>query len=269
MASLPITVTYEELSGSPTEDFGEDGFTALRTLKCAWTDRITLAQQLKGGSLGGVYYQPHSYDALPFARVASIAVSPFYDEEIRANGIDIKTAAYTVAQLAVSYRTGLSSGDDSDPDAVLVEESIEPFAEFLTLPATGFLWGSKTGEPLKDEEAPGKLFKGFNWVYSKSSLLLIPAPVFSLVGKVNSDSVRSKSLRFTFPAETLLYNPPILHRQSTADGAQAWGLEYRFSFKPQGWNRFWRAATGAWDRIFDAAGPRDPYETGNFLTLVA
>ena len=73
-----ITTDHEEDNElSPRETYGPDGFTATRTLMCAWTNRHTLARELKGsiefiGSdtiwrLPAKY--PHGY---PDARVQSV-----------------------------------------------------------------------------------------------------------------------------------------------------------------------------------------------------
>lgn len=267
MASAPITVPFEELQSSPTGGMGADGFAGTRLLVCDWADKFTLMSQLKGGTLSGTYYAPHGFPGFDSSRVDSITFAPF-DERVLADGADTTTATYAKALLTVNYRTGLTA-DPSNPDSPLFQESIEPFAEFLTLPAAGFKWGSTTGDALKDEEAPGKLFKGLNWVYTLPSVVTIPDAVFDLVGKVNDSAIVSISLGRTFAAETLLYNPPLLRRDVTTDGTSlSWNLQYRFGHKPQGWNRFWRASTQTWDRIYNASGPADPYETGDFTALV-
>lgn len=272
MPSADISaIAYEELEGSPQEQLTQSGFTATRTLKCPWADRLTLAQRLLGGWLtiggGTSYYTPYGYPGQPSAVVQSVSIGNF-DERITDTGGDTTRASYGYGQLTVNYGNSTLTGDPDNADAPLFEESLEPYAEFLTLPAVGFKWGSTSGDALKDEEAPGKLFKGLNWVYSRPSVTNIPSAVLSLVGCVNSSALHSKSLGLDFAAETLLYNPPLLRRAVTADGSGAWSLEYRFSYKPQGWNRFWRAKTQAWDRIYTASGPADPYLTGDFTALI-
>lgn len=274
MPEAAITVDFEELEGSPTEGFNSVGFEATRVLKCAWADRLVLASQLKGGTFvtGGsaVYFKPYAYSAFTAARVDSVGVVPFDDNHPVAAGVGsgTQTASYSFAKLTVLYKTGKDPDKDDDSTAKLIEESIEPFAEFLTLPADGFFWDDPDGEPLTAEEAPGKLYKGINWVYARSGIVGLPAAMFDLIGKVNSGSLHSKTLNRDFDAETLLYNPPILRRQTTADGNGAWTVEYRFSYKPQTWQKFWRNATKTWSRIFTANGPADPYETGDFTQLI-
>jgi hypothetical protein len=199
--------------------------------------------------------------------VQSVSFAPF-SEDVEDEDGDTTRARYSHAQLTVTYGNATFAGDPDNADAPLFEETLEPWAEFLTQPAQGFKWGSTTGDALKDEEAPGKLFRGVNWVYTRPSVINIPPAVLSLCGSVNSNAIHAKSLNLDFAAETLLYNPPLLRRAVTSDGTGAWSLEYRFSYKPQGWNRFWRAKTQAWDRIYNSTGPADPYPTGDFTALL-
>ncbi len=57
----------------------------------------------------------------------------------------------------------------------------------------------------------------------------------------------------TFPAETLLFQPPTIQRTINAIGELTWTVRYRFTFKPnkdkggtpRGWNWYFRAKDGA------------------------
>lgn len=268
MPAQTITIPYSEAAGSPTFSMDESGFSGQRVLLCAYTNRVTLAQQLKGGTFDTARYLPQSFPGFSKALVSKVDGAPFYDEEVRPDGADTSAAVYVTAQLTVSYKTGLDQSDPGDDTKPQVQESIEPYAEFMTLPAQGFFWSGTNGAALKDEEAPGKLFKGANWNITIKAVKDIPSATYSLCGKVNADQVHSNTLNVDFDAETLLYNPPVLTRVVQADGTLAWDIAYRFSFRPQGWNRFWRGATQEWERIYNKDGPADPYETGDFTTLV-
>jgi hypothetical protein len=98
----------------------------------------------------------------------------------------------------------------------------------------------------------------------------VPAAVLTLIGKVNSTDVASPSLGLTFAAETLLYNPPRLRRQVSSSGAVSVTLAYAFLYKPQTHNKFWRAATQAWEPIFKTgvSGAVKVYELGDFSALI-
>jgi hypothetical protein len=268
MPAQTITETYEELLGSPTETISEEGFTAQRTLKCAWSDRLTLAAKFKGGWFGSTYYVPQAYPDFGSARVIAVTVNPYDEKVLPAGGTDLTRASYTAAQLVVTYKTGTDSGNPADDGKPQVEESLEPFAEYLTLPAQGLFWGSTSGDPLKDDEAPGKLFRGVVWNYTVSGIVDIPDAVYDLTGKVNSSDEHSYSLNRTFAAETLLYTPPLLRRIVMPNGTLAWSIQMKFSYKPQGWNTFWRAKTQAWERIYNASGEAPPYDTGDFEALI-
>jgi hypothetical protein len=280
-----ITATYEELEGSPTGEYSKSGFTGQRRFKCPWAQQHTMAKQLKGSvtKTGSVITKvlPAQYPGGVWAHVESVGLKPFYDEEVKpAGGTDQVNAEYTWAELTVNFNSNVvdKNDDGSSDDSVLIEERITPWMEFLTLPPTGFRWKNGTGPALKEDEAPGKKFSGFTWVYSMTFVPTVPAAVADLIGKVNSAALTSKKLGFTFAKETLLYLPPELRRVTTTEGEKMWALEYRFQYKPQGHNVFWRndAADGdKWQRIVIAStttppngNPADPYEQGDFTTLI-
>ena len=73
MKNAPITISYSEISGSPKEQHTEDGFRAVRRLKCAWADRFELAKQLQGGfDSTGLFFVPARYPDRQDARVSTI-----------------------------------------------------------------------------------------------------------------------------------------------------------------------------------------------------
>ena len=65
-----ITVLFDEQDGSPQEEYAESGLTVNRVLKCAWSARALLAEQLLGhvedrGGGALVYVNPHRYAGGP------------------------------------------------------------------------------------------------------------------------------------------------------------------------------------------------------------
>lgn len=274
-----VTVPYEELEGSPTAEFTKEGFNATRILKCAWGQNLLLGQQLKGKitRTGGVINRvlPDRYPSSDvWAHVASVGIEPLDDDRPMPEGGDLTKATYEYARLTLRYSHDVvDQNDTGDTDEdVLIEERISPWVEFLTLPPDGFRWKNASGPVLKEEEAPAKKFSGFTWHYSMTFVPSVPAAVADLVGKVNSDSLTSRKLGFVFPAETLLYNPPDLHRVTTTEGEKMWSLAYFFQYRKEGWNRFWRQDAPAgdkWQRIVKSDGTAaDPYEQGDFTALI-
>jgi hypothetical protein len=269
--AVSLTVPYEELDGSPTESLGENGFEAVRQLKCAWTDRLLLALQLSGDAVysGGTvtYYSAAKYPKNPSATVQNIDIQPF-GGKLTAEGGDTTLAGYGYALLNVKYSLPSDFGGTPGDDEVFVTESLEPSSEFITLDPFWYFWSSD-GVPLTDEEAPGKQFRSVDWIYERAKMPYIPQATFDLVGYCNSTAIFSNSLLVTFPAETLLYKPPSLRRERTFSGVGKWSIRYAFSYRPQGWNKFWRGSTSAFDEIINSvSAPVKVYPLGNFFDLI-
>lgn len=227
-----ITVEYEELDGSPQEAYDSNGFHATRTIMCNWAERHTLAQQLKGSqqTYGSniMSTMPAKYPHYPRARVKEV--------EIRGDGqpeIEGATKLYEKAVLTVQY------GIYELEEETLVEESIEPSAEFLTLPNKNLYWGyGENKVALAEAEAPGFLISMADWVYTLKYQKDPPEWLSYIEGKTNDAPVKSKSLNRTFPTETLLGGRPNLSRTITTFGEKAWTVTVRFTYRNIEWNRF-------------------------------
>ena len=115
---MAITVNFEELAGSPNEQYTDTGFTATRQIKCSWGGRHKLAKQLKKG-FGAAY--PYNIAA----HVTGVAIAPFHAEGLK-ESIDARKAVYDDAMLTVTYKTPDGySGVDSDDEKELVSEEIQ------------------------------------------------------------------------------------------------------------------------------------------------
>lgn len=259
-----MPVEKAEMQGSPKESWTLTGFSATRQFICAYGDRAALEAEL----LGAAY--------TPVADTGSICTGvnavPFEAEQ---QGVD-DDANYEKALVTAKWGT---SGDT--PEFVVdtyYTESLEPTAEFLTLDHKLYRWEANDGDPLTEDEAPGRLMRGMDYVRTKYNQATIPAAALSLVGTVNSAAVSPKTTGMsglTFPAQTLLYQPPTIQRVVTAAGALAWNITYRFTYKPnwdgataRGWNWFWRAESQAYKQIYIAGGAvYNNYPVGNFALL--
>lgn len=266
MSEPTITAAYEEVDESPVEAYTSRGFEARRILQCDWQDRLVLAGQLRGGLQAGqqgyTYTPPQPYPHYTPAVVADVRIEPFGAP--RASGVATELN-YELARLTVEYRIPERGSDEQ----ALVSESLEAAAEFLTLPAEKFYWDSQAATPISESEAPAKLLRMLDWVYIRHQLVEVPSAVLGLVGCVNASAVTSTTLGLTFPAETLLYNPPRLQREFTTEGAKAWSATFRFTYRPDGWNKFPRRGSGVFQNMYDAGGQVfRPYTPADFTQLV-
>jgi hypothetical protein len=268
-------VAYEELVGSPQEQFTARGFEAVRMLKCAWPDRLALAGQLLGSvkatGEAALRVLPSSYPHFPRAQVTGLVVEPL-DTRIGASAGDTRVAAYQHAKLTVRYGTqSYDVSPQDEPVQPYVTEALEPTGEFITLSARELYWSNEPGSggvALADDEAPGKLVRGLDWIYTRHSAVSVPDEAFTLIGSVNSAAVTSRALGYVFAAQTLLYNPPHIRRVVTSEGRLAWELAYRFTYRPATWNRFWRTATASFEELYDEGGLYRVYPTAAFAPLL-
>jgi len=241
-----ITVDYEEMNDSPRESLSHDRISATRTLKCAWTNRLQLAKELIGytqvSGSDSILYQPHPYAPLDNVVAVEVSISPFAG--IIPDPTSVKDAEYRHAFLTVKYETP-SYDLPTEGQQTYVTESLEPAAEFLTLTHDKLFWDTN-GETLIDStEAPARVIRMLDWVYTINRISYLPSEVFDLPGCVNKYDIYSWSLNRWFAWETLLCGNPSLRRETTSEGTTAWTVTFRFTYRnagtfasPLGWNVF-------------------------------
>lgn len=279
-----VDLPSDEVAGSPKESIGADGrFRATRVIECLWSDRLHLAQELYGSTtLAGngtgidvILPAEYPHRAGVFVKQApTIEGWPADDCDHDHSGTGWGTspvADYQYARITVEYETPLFG--TTPGTGPRVEEDIEGDAEFLTLPSEGLYWDSNgQGNPLKPSEAPGKLIRNIDWIYHVSGLPVLPLATLTLIGNCNQQAVHSNIFGFNFPAETLLYSPPSLKRYFyVGNQSSAWDVVYRFTFKPTGWNKFYRSAVQPVPQdIFLGTGVRYiVFPLGDFTSLLA
>jgi len=253
-----MPVDFAEEPGSPQESWDKDGLTAVVHLRCDWNVRnqLIIEKLMWGGEL---------YPRLPIsrARARSGSAAPAPGQLTQAIP---GYAQYENAIVTINYST---KGPDKEDEGVLFEESIEPTAEFMTLDHTAFAWGAADGPALKEQEAPGLLQPGCDLRLTFPDLTTIPAAVMTLPGYVNAAAYTSRR-GIVFPAETLLFNLPVIHDIVKADGTNSQSMDLRLTYKPCGWNRFWHAASGAYlYQYFKTGGIHRGYPMGNFSAIFA
>lgn len=247
------TPDHEELTDSPSEQFHPDGFDATRTLVVAWADRHALVAALE--------FSVYPYLPLigAFARRVSVVPMPAKQTAVG------ELVEYENAVVTVQY--SISSSDPQTQD--LVTESVEPNAEFRTLDFVDFRWGAIDGDVLKEDEAPGQLLPGHDYVIKFHRLNAVPAAVITLEGYVNASPFSTYTLGRTYPAETLLFGGGTPSRKITTAGAEEFTLTERFHYKSTGWNKFFRQSTQTYVPIFHKTGGEyKNHPLGNFSSLL-
>ena len=272
---MAITVSYDRVPGYPQETLSRQEAGAVDQLQCAWADRITLAKELLGYSIGGVLYTPHEFDFGddPIDNIFCKAV----DIEPMGGGgraVSLDGSGNPLkAILTATY--GLLDYSHPDEGTVYVSESLEPAAEFLTLGEKDLWWDNTQTESVTTSEVPGMIIRMIDWVYTIHFSAGIPDWVWTHPGTINNANVYSRELDKTFAAETLLCGNPSLSREVTFNGATAWTITARFTYRPETWNKFPHTDTTgalAFDTIYDKTTPtgvaKEFYTPADFGSIV-
>lgn len=241
MAIYSIIACCEE-HGSPVEPWAPEGSSPSVFLRCTWALRHALVADL----LGNRRVWPYGLGADP--PVATTAV-------IRTDMSQGIVSGQSISYVNAVVEVGYSSSNEE------YSESLEPTAEFITLDYKRFRWGADDGDPIQEGEAPGRLVRTFNLVRSASRVVAVPITALTLPGAVNDAVYVSALLGLTFPAETLLFQPPQLSRTLTVGGDNAWNMTTKFTYKAEGWNTYWRASADppAYERMYLVDGGGAPY----------
>ena len=249
-------VACDEIYGSYKEDLSLASHTASVDLRVPWANRYLLVNDL--------ILNRRRWPTNVGLIANKCAIVPFLSEGNQGGEQSITYADFAT----VSVQYGPEGSEDTPDDPVdLVSEELEPTAEFQTLDYRKFSWlnidGATSLRDLKEDEAPGRLFRGFNLVRTIFHRATIPASVLTLPGTCNESSYTSGLLGLDFDAETLLFTPPQLSRTVTTDGVGRWTLQVRFEVNPNGWNKFWLPDEGRYAEIGvrnEANGNLAPYK---------
>lgn len=277
MPDVLTEITYEEMQGSPKETLSLNGFTATRVIKTPWATRAQIQRDLLRTTF------PGAEDNIICTSTSSV---PLLGRNL---GVD-HIAAYDFAIITLQYEP-ITAPIVGAGDRVITTETIEPTSEFLTVGVNNLRWEEKEGDQVTEEQAPGQLHVGFDYVITQEGLKEFPTNLLDLVGKVNDVAVSpiSEGLDvLVFPPETLLYNPPSISPGFDSDGNRIWNVTYRLTFKPnfeevdgvetaRGWNFFWRSDaieasdsfSGTFQKMVDAVSGKSykVYRAGDFTTL--
>lgn len=235
MAIWSLVPCAEEHGGREhLEDLGLEDSTGSVLLRVSWANRLLLIADIIG--------RVHPWIPGLRAKTASLQ---FTEQGASTDGSGQVLIPDEVL-IAVSYVSNLT-GD-------LIQERLRPQTEFLTTDWRGLRWGAAAGPPLVEEEAPGKQIKSVQIVRTEHYLSSVHVDHYDLMGSVNDAEYISARLGHTFPIDTLLYHPPELEIVTDATGTERYTLTKLFSYNPEGWNKFWRAATDSWEEIHKADG---------------
>lgn len=229
------------------------------TLRCAWADRHDVVENIFVNNLIWPYWPESNW--LP--KTFSIKAAP----NIRTvTGGPAEMNTYTHADIELTFgppggstgnAPGIGSpGGESDIEAIYYE-TYQPSGEMLKLPPMlpgkwQFRWGAikSNSDPLTNEEAPTRLIIGLDYIIRWVGLETVPTAFFDAVDHVNSLDITTSAGK-TFAPETLLCQSPVISRTVTTAAAEPlWEVEARFSYRKDGWNKFWSPQHAAFREIY-------------------
>lgn len=245
----PIAVAQTE-SETPTE--------GKVTLRCPWADRHAVVENIFASSLVWPYWPesnwlPKSFTIKPAPNIRTVAGVAEMNTYVLA---DIELTFGPPGSSSGNYPSYGSPGGESDIE-VLYYETYQPSGEMVKLPPAlpgkwQFRWGEikSNSDPLTNEEAPTRLIVGLDYILRWVGLEVVPDAFFDAVDHVNSNIITTSAGK-TFAAETLLCQSPVISRTVTTSASEPlWEVEARYSYRKDGWNKFWSPQHAAFREIY-------------------
>lgn len=246
-------IDFWEVKGYPKESRDRKGFQATRKVLCAWTDRYLLRELF-------IYHPGHLYPYIPGfgARAVSVASEPWAKQE-QYNVAYPDLCTYDWALLTVRYATPKYGDAQAYPKhmdpvkheiaSAAISEQIEPSSEARKLDYTKFTWDD--GTELAPDEAPVEILRRGVYLFTRHNLTASQVPDTSALEWTTNLEVITPILMpgRSYPAGTLLFEPPTTDYAADPEGNLTFDVTYRFSAKEEGWQKFWRADTKAYHAL--------------------
>lgn len=257
-----MSIAFEEIRGETHEEFTLTGFNASRVYRCLWGSRFTLATDLL--RYGGATYPLYTGANVRAVNVAIRGVGETAETEpVSPIFPDATIVKYTHALLTVTYETVYwenyipGAGSQDDP-GIIIEESLDLASEFIRIPAefsdgSYLAWSNgevptPTFNDVDEDESPGKVIRLSSYVITRFNVPSIPDEIRTLMGTVNLNPIEEITSGFIYEPETLLYAGATPNTSAVPDGTNTWTVTYRFNYRPNGWNKFWRPQTSTWEK---------------------
>ncbi len=274
-----MAVPFQELAGSPVEQYTLDGFRARRQFLVAWGDRDAFARELLGTAAehgGSVWLH---YPGKPTV----VAVSLRY-EPLDPRGLEVQTLADlteglngysgSFAKATVEYRTVNTQDRDDGPQAesgTHLTYRMECVVERERLLPGGWTWAD-TGQAVPNELEVWRAVPMTDHLLTWHQVLNPPwDAIRALQGKLNAREFLG------CPAGTVLFlgaEANKLYRGGfeTEPSAFCWRIRYVFRERAvkhagavHGWNHAWRDQPAGWAEL--TAGANRLYESADLAAL--
>ena len=255
------TVAHENLVGSPTYNFARKESTAEYEILMNKSYVTALLLDLFPPRVGKIAPFGAPLPGMPFLFPQSVSMEPFPKDKTMVQASLVKAK--------ISYKT---RDNEQPPDAgTLLTHTTDVGGDFMTLPSSGLRWESETKAIQEEDLQAGKIMPTIEHAMSWDEVAVVPyGAIRASIGCVNNSAF------FGAPAETLLFCGASISREVMTDGAQKFKIDYKFTERPIvtasgtfGWNHFYRASEGQWERLKTRPTGEDIYQKVNFAPLFA
>lgn len=292
-------LSYTDYWEGYNESFSRTSCTVSRVCQVAWERRHEFIRKMVGYSIflnaidqnanSGIHrYTPHRFPGATghpglstqlYAVRADLETVIGVPDQAGVEGLIDYQASGGLARYRVTYEP-LTYAVQSDAACTselnrYVTKTWQPTVESLTIPGNLFEWAADD-VPITTPIA--KLLDGaeiqYSWWDVPASIIdgqvRVPTVLMSNisggVGKVN-DGAFDANYTSLFAAKTLLALPPRIEAGCNAIGEPNYNIHYKFIYKPNGWNKFYRPgvnppAFGAIRAVSDSS--TEPYTTYTF-----
>lgn len=240
MATWSSVACCEE-ADSAQESVGDNGVECQVTLRCAYESRWLLLQDIVDSHKAW----PKDFGLTNPPLAIGGSARPAGSQRGVTSG---QSMTYPDALVTIRYATSKYKSGDGD----VFSEVSEPSVEFITLDYRGFRWGPlATDDLLTEKEAPGRQLRmtalkrtWYDVAYP------VPDEVEDLLGYINDAPYTSAITGRSYATHTLLFAASQTSRKIKADGSQNTNVDMTFIYKPDTWDKYWRAKTQTFEKIY-------------------
>jgi len=237
-----MSVTYEELAGSPTEirrfsTAVENIFEGVRKLKCAWSDRNSLVEEL----LNTPYPYWTDYKFYPVA----FKIYPYSDgSAVQPISGTPGAATYDYAIVEVHYGVRPASGGTN---LFTFVEKLERGSMAISFDPGELKYSD--GTPVSLGARPTIHVPILLYEYIVTGIVGPTAGAYSLCGYVNSTIFSTKSLGLSWGPDRVLCGPVNVRSHFHQAGTAHYRWAVPFQIHPVSWQYEFNPSTGEWQAL--------------------
>jgi hypothetical protein len=273
------------------EDFTRIGKSrATRSLICLWTDRVPLINAVLSiaatdGAAAvdgvGIFNQPFAYPQAPWLLLEDVKCrgipgeTGLSDVTLTAlDGSNVDLVAYKYAAVTFTYAS--QDYQAQDTGSLSLDFGVETLSAPLSQPSFSYIASSPLGDDPNDvppEDSPPLRDTVVTLVRTRKNLLSIPTDLILAIAQAPVNS-----LPFTLvntpplppsqaPAGTVKFEGASTTYRTVAGGTPMWDASFRFVFRSNGWNNFYRPGSG-YVPIYEKGTSQGYYATSDLNQLL-